>query len=241
MSIRLCAVVTLGETSSDSLVSDVVEALNGAAARVGEIQLSHAGEHLPGSFGAGDLTWDFVASDASALESLKRRAQSQGTGALLGALGEEQVTAARCSFYAAALETIDASVPQPTAFGIKRTNLVRVRPGTPSASIDQWAREVTVLADHVPAIRNWSLSRVCELIGDAPPAVWTHAWEQDFETLEGLTEDYMMSPYHWGHLDGWYDPEVPWSIVEPELAHLFCPARQSVLSWSTRVSEGTTP
>ena len=77
------------------------------------------------------------------------------------------------------------------------------------------------------------MSHVREVIGDSPPVAWTHAWEQDFETLEGLTEDYMMSPYHWGHLDGWYDPEMPWSIIEPELVHLFCAAQQSVLSWTT--------
>ncbi len=88
----------------------------------------------------------------------------------------------------------------------------------------------------MPAIRNWSLSRVVDFVGDAPPRKWTHAWEQDFETLEGLTQDYMMSPYHWGYLDGWYDPEMPWSIIEPELANLFCEARQSVLCWTVGVS-----
>ncbi|MBW2362241.1 MAG: hypothetical protein JRG84_15160 [Deltaproteobacteria bacterium] len=202
MSIRLCAIVTLGKGSDDSLVSEVAETLGGAAGRVDAIEQSHAGVHLPGCVGAGDALGD---------EDLARRAG--------------------CGYSASVLEPFAASASQPAGFGIKRTNLVRIRPGSPSSAVSQWCREVPLLADHVPAIRNWSLSRVVGFVGDPAPVAWTHAWEQDFETIEGLHEDYMLSPYHWGHLDGWYDPEMPWSIVEPELAHLFCPASESVLCW----------
>ncbi|MBW2269248.1 MAG: hypothetical protein JRH16_11775 [Deltaproteobacteria bacterium] len=232
MSIRLCAIVTLGKGSDDSLVSEVAETLGGAAGRVDAIEQSHAGVHLPGCVGAGDLTWDFLVSDAAALEALSREAAEQETWRMLGALGDEDLARrAGCGYSASVLEPFAASASQPAGFGIKRTNLVRIRPGSPSSAVSQWCREVPLLADHVPAIRNWSLSRVVGFVGDPAPVAWTHAWEQDFETIEGLHEDYMLSPYHWGHLDGWYDPEMPWSIVEPELAHLFCPASESVLCW----------
>ena len=49
-------------------------------------------------------------------------------------------------------------------------------------------------------------------------------------TLDGLLGDYMASPYHWGHLDAWYDAENPRHVVDAWLAHVFCPATASVLS-----------
>ena len=64
------------------------------------------------------------------------------------------------------------------------------------------------------------------------PSRWTHHWEQEFETLDGLAVDYMMTPYHWGLVDGWFNPEHPEAVVDVWLAHVFCTATESVLSWS---------
>ena len=70
-----------------------------------------------------------------------------------------------------------------------------------------------------PTIRSWRLSRVAGAAAEA--GRWTHAWEQEYASLDGLTGEYMMNPFHWTTVDAWFDAEVPDHIVEPELAHLF--------------------
>ena len=43
---------------------------------------------------------------------------------------------------------------------------------------------------------------------------------------------YVEHPYHWGYVDTWFDPESPHRVVEPGVAHVYCPASASVLAWS---------
>lgn len=231
MSLRICALVTFVAGASNAIRQQAEDALRQAAEDIDEIDRSHAGLHLPGSVGGGDLTWDLLLPDQHALESLRQR-EKAGAGLRDALFGASPALATSVSaLHAAALEVVSASVRHPETSGIKRTNFVRVLETAPRDRVAQWEREVPRLADHVPAIRNWSLSRVLDFLGDRPPTIWTHAWEQDFETVEGLNEDYMLSPYHWGHLDGWYDLEDPRCIMDPHLAHVYCPSRESVLAW----------
>ena len=44
---------------------------------------------------------------------------------------------------------------------------------------------------------------------------------------------------HWGYVDAWFDPECPKCIVDPALAHVFCPAAESILGWLGEQSETT--
>jgi hypothetical protein len=78
---------------------------------------------------------------------------------------------------------------------------------------------------NIGAIRNWCLSRA-----HGSSKGWTHAWEQDFADLSGLSDDYMNHPIHWSVVDGWFHAEDPRCIVAPALAHVFCRAQRSVLS-----------
>jgi len=71
------------------------------------------------------------------------------------------------------------------------------------------------MPEHISTIRSWRLSRVVD------NSRWTHVWEQEYASLDGLTGEYMTNPYHWTTVDAWFDAEVPEHIVEPELAHLF--------------------
>ena len=41
----------------------------------------------------------------------------------------------------------------------------------------------------------------------------------------------MLSPYHWGLVDGWFDPECPQRVVDTHLAHVYCPAAATILGW----------
>jgi hypothetical protein len=82
---------------------------------------------------------------------------------------------------------------------------------------------------YINAIRNWAYHRVDDefTIG---PRQWTHVWEQEFQELSGLRVDYMVSPYHWGYVDPWFDPESPHRVVQPGVAHVYCPA--ATPSWA---------
>jgi hypothetical protein len=235
MTQRIVATATLPGSLPPGNRARVCEALGALAEAVPELSHSHAGLHIEGSVGGGDLTWDLAVPDEGALDALSRRLDSGGWAGVFTAAApaDREALASIGPIEAWRVESVGSSVPHPELVGIKRTNLVRVLDTAAEDAVARWTREVAFLADCVPAIRNWSLARV-RAIGPTKPRVrWTHAWEQEFEGLEGLLEDYMASPYHWGYLDGWYDAEVPFSIMDPALAHLYCPATQNVLSWTT--------
>ncbi|MCR9095751.1 MAG: Dabb family protein [bacterium] len=233
MTRRIVATATLPDELGAADRQRVCEALERLGGLVSELSHSHAGLHVEGSVGGGDLTWDFAVPDPEALRELTTLLDTEGWAGLFRcAQADERACLARVEQIEGWLvEPVAANVPHADLVGIKRTNLVRVLDDAATDAVDRWQREVPVLADHVPAIRNWSLARVRAIGPTSPRVRWTHVWEQEFETLAGLLEDYMASPYHWGHLDGWYDVEMPHCIMDPDLAHLYCNAKQNVLSW----------
>ena len=123
-------------------------------------------------------------------------------------------------------ERVGGGARMPTiANAIKRTLLLRVRPNTPSEEIEQFERGLLGMPHHIDAIRNWRLSRV-----ESSRQGWTHCWEQEYETLSGLKDDYMNHPYHWAYVDGFFDPEDPRSIVDPEINHVYFEIESSILA-----------
>ncbi|MGW5107030.1 Dabb family protein [Nocardia sp. NPDC004123] len=98
---------------------------------------------------------------------------------------------------------------------IKRTLLLTVRSGTAPDTVARFESDLMAMPAHISAIRSWSLSRV------PGHGRWTHVWEQEFADPDGLNGDYLLHPYHWTHVDRWFDGEIPDSIVEPAIAHLF--------------------
>ncbi|AXQ28328.1 Dabb family protein [Solimonas sp. K1W22B-7] len=103
--------------------------------------------------------------------------------------------------------------------GIYRVLLLSLRPGIPAERQARFEREVLAMPRYIRAIRAWRLARVVQSEGARP---WTHVWEQRYDALEGLAGEYMMHPYHWAHVDRWFDPESPDWIVDPHLCHSFC-------------------
>jgi hypothetical protein len=47
----------------------------------------------------------------------------------------------------------------------------------------------------------------------------------------------MNHPFHWAHVDGWFDPEHPRCIVAPDFVHLFFEIESSVLAATADPSE----
>lgn len=234
MTVRICATASLPPELRAEAREGVCQALAGLADAVAEISHAHAAPHLEGSLGAGDLTWDFAVPDATALGRLRDRVETEGWRGLFDAAppAHAERLGRLSNLEAWRIEPIAQHVTRDDLRGIKRTNLVRVLDAARPEEVGRWSRDVMAFPDHVPAIRNWSLARTHAFGPSRPRVAWTHAWEQEFETLEGLAEDYMASPYHWGYLDGWYDPEMPHCIMDPDLAHLFCDATKNVLGWT---------
>lgn len=172
--------------------------------RVAELESAAVlGKHLPGTVGGGHYTWDGIDDPVPA--SFK------------DVVDVDLVE----------LEAIDGVVADPGFTGeIKRTLLLQVEPDASADSVEAFERDLMAMPDHIPAIVNWALSRVV-----GPPSTrWTHCWEQEYYTLDGLKVDYMMSPHHWGLIDGWFDPEMPRKIVDLNLAHVYHTTDRSVLA-----------
>jgi hypothetical protein len=190
--------------------SSIVDALRALARAVPGLRASHAGVHLPGSvappgMGPGAITWDLVLDgeaphtpgDVLAHESAHRLA---GAVTVAAEVGLEPVATAR------------TDTPPPL---VKRTLLLRVRSDAPADAVARFESDVAEMPEHIATIRSWSLSRT------TGRSRWTHCWEQEFATVEGLTGEYMLHPFHWTTVDAWFDPEVPDHVVDPVLAHCF--------------------
>jgi hypothetical protein len=170
------------------------------------ITASRAEVHLPGvvaprGLGAGALTWE--------CSSERPLADLLAVAAVADALADAEVGAA-VELVPIAARHVEAPGPL-----IKRTLLLRVRAGTPTATVGRFEADLAAMPDHIPTIASWRLSRI------ADGSSWTHAWEQEYASLDGLAGEYMTNPFHWTTVDAWFDAEVPDHIVEPRLAHLF--------------------
>lgn len=161
--------------------------------------------NLPGSWGAGDYTWDSApdARTPANLESLP---------------GVARVDVVRYTPIGGGLRN-----PNLTN-GVKRTLLLRVWPGTEAARVERFEQELLQMPHYMIGIRNWSLGR-CE-----PGSAWTHVWQQEFADAADLLGEYLMHPYHWAWVDRWFDPEHPDRIVDGVLSHAFCPMAGPVLA-----------
>jgi len=179
--------------------------------QLARIESSRAEVHLPGvvappGLGAGAITWECV-TDRSAR----------------GLLGHPAVFEALRG--SAEVETAVTLLPLASGYAetspplVKRTLLLRVRPDASAEARERFEADVAAMPEHISTIRSWRLSRVAGTGDDRER--WTHAWEQEYAALDGLTGEYMTNPYHWTTVDAWFDAEVPGHVGEPELAHLF--------------------
>lgn len=176
-----------------------------AAGRPG-VRTCSASPDLPGSVGGLGMTWDLTAdvTPTAVLPDLPSQAEV-------------------VPLLPVASRAVPLAGPR-----VKRTLLLAVRPGTPPDVVARFEADLTAMPEHISAIRSWALSRV-DTAQPGASTRWTHAWEQEFADVDGLTGEYLLHPYHWGYVDRWFDAEMPDSIVEPDLAHLFRMADGPVL------------
>jgi len=222
--IRQVALLRLREGVSAQRAAALETALTEAASTVASLSHSQVGRHLEGSTSA-DYTWDCAFHGTPpVIEALLAEPS------LAPFFAAEDPDALVAETDALRFEPQATRVPEPGIRDfVKRTLFLRVLDATPAEIRERFEGDLRRMPDYVSTIRNWSLSRSDPGL---QPTRWTHVFEQEFESVEGLMGEYMMSPFHWGYIDGWFDPECPQRIVDTHLAHVFCPAATSILAWS---------
>jgi Stress responsive A/B Barrel Domain len=111
--------------------------------------------------------------------------------------------------------------------GIWRALVFRVIPAGFPDGAAALESQLLLMPKYVPAIRSWALSPVSF---DEGPKHFTHVWEQEFDDVSGLTEDYMVHPIHWGLVDTWFDAESPNYVVDPLLIQVVARINQTIMS-----------
>lgn len=119
-------------------------------------------------------------------------------------------------------------VQSPAITGIQRTLLLHVLDGSDPGEVARFEQQLADMGRYIDTIRNSSLSGVDEVWGGTGRP-WTHVWEQEFASLDGLTGPYMQHAYHWGVVDTWFDPQAPNHLVDTTIVHAMCTLERSIL------------
>lgn len=211
---KLTLAVTFNEGASDAQRAAIAEQLTAIAQKsAGKFFVSPT---LPGVFFGGDLLAHFQFADGAALNA--------ALPAIDAALASDAIALVDRATYAGAANGVAAPGLKN---GVYRTLLLSVAAGASEAALQAFEEDLRSMTRHVPAIRNWQLSRTMSGSGAMP---WTHVWEQEYESIDGLMGPYMMHPCHWGMVDRWFDPEFPEGMINPRIVHTFVAAPESVLA-----------
>jgi hypothetical protein len=174
------------------------------------------GRNLEGSWGAGDFTLDLCLASGAVHANLEA-----ALAQLPGVARVDRLAYRRLGGGQRAMGLKN---------GIWRTLLLRVRPEQAPDLIAALERDLLRMPAYITSIGNWQLSRVCS------QSPWTHVWQQEFASVEGLLGEYLTHPFHWGWVDRWFDPEFPEWTVET-IAHAFCAQATSLLTLPTNSKE----
>ena len=225
--IRQVAMLHLREGADGDAVEAFERAMIDAHEELPGATHSHLGRHMEGTVGGGDYTWDLLFDEAPEGDAAALVAASPALAPYFGGDGPEAVVA---QIDAVRFARQYHELPEPGIRDcVKRTLFLRVEEGAEAEALARFERELRGMPRYIASIRNWACSRTDPAL---QPTHWTHVWEQEYQTVDGLRVDYMVSPYHWGVVDGWFDAERPQRIVSPVLAHVYCPAASSILRWT---------
>jgi hypothetical protein len=221
---RRIALLHLDPAAADADRSALEGDLDDVANRVPGVTHAHLGRHLEGTVGGGDYTWDLTFADAGSCPSWDDQLALGGHTGLF----DRMIKRVDCVQFPSTLVTV---VDPDMADLVKRTLLLEVSREASAEQVARFDHILTGMPKYIPAIRNWAYHRVDD-VAPVGPRRWTHVWEQEYQDISGLRVDYMVSPYHWGFVDGWFDAESPHHIVEQGVAHVFCPSAGSILAWT---------
>lgn len=203
---------TFVEGASAQALDDWLGAARAVEHEHSAVLSSDVGLDLPDSFGGGDATWELSTTAPLDEIPVARALLTPGTGPLAGCVR-------------LALRPIRTGLDPFLGPRFKRTLLLTVQPGTEPSVVERFEVSLAGMAEHIPEIRSWSLSRVDR---ERSTADWTHVWEQEFADLAGFRA-YMRADYHVTAVERWFDREIPGSIVQSTVANLLRPANGPVL------------
>ena len=220
---RRIALLHLQPHSSADDVELLERELRDVAGRVPGLTHAHLGRHFPNTVGGGDYTWDLAFVDR---EQCPRWLDQLRVADHADLFAKVVARTDAVQFASTNVHVADATI----ADFVKRTLFLEVDRSTSPDKALEFDRVLTGMPRYIDAIHNWAFHRVEDdfTIG---PRRWTHVWEQEFRDLSGLRVDYMISPYHWGYVDTWFDPESPHRVVAPGVAHVYCRAETTILGW----------
>ena len=214
---KLTKLITLTPDADRAKYTDAAKA---AATPMPEIKRMLLQPTLPGVYNGGDFIWHMQFQDAAAYRACIGKPAWKDIEALLGGKDVANVESA-------AYEGGPSGVKQPgLTGGVYRVLFLSVKAGTPAEKVTQFETETRAMPDYIAAIRNWQLSTISEAGGMRK---WSHVWEQEYADISGLHGPYMMHPYHWGHIDRWFNPECADWIVDTYLCHTFCALETGVI------------
>ncbi len=220
--IRTTAFVHLNPDAAPTRVDELIDAASRAAEATGAIA-ADASRVTSNAFRAGDVMLLGAFADQPALE---HALSSAHVTEILRPLLAEVAAHVEAVRYTQGETTIRESG---LTNGIHRSLLIHVHPDTDPVLVERFERELAAMPHYIDAIRNSSLSRIAAMRASLGPE-YTHVWEQEFATLDGLTGPYMQHAYHWSVIDPWFDVQAPVHVVDPELIHSSCELRRSILA-----------
>lgn len=198
-----------GDTATDA--ANIVEMLDGIGTRLPKVRAARAGLTLPRALNGGQVLWRLsFASEQDCWSCVESPAWRTSIAPVLAA--ERGVIVDRVEY---SMDFCDVS-PGRDRGGIWRCLVLAVDPRAALCDVRQLEVDLMLMPAHVTSIRNWALGRARYSDGRRR---WTHVWEQEFDSIEGLEGEYMTNPIHWGVVDRWFDPECPERIVDPHLIH----------------------
>jgi Stress responsive A/B Barrel Domain len=204
VSLRLITLPPEREMEKDTLISGLEEV---AAAAAGVRSSWIAPVSALAVINAGHVVWRM--SFATEREALAMTQDPAWRGTIAGLLGDAQVSHIGYR--------VTRRAVRPAKGGIWRALVFRVMPHGFPQGAKALEDGLLMLPRHVSTIRSWALSPVAVCEG---PKAFTHVWEQEFDSLEGLTGEYMTHPVHWGIADAFFDAECPEYIVDPHLVQV---------------------
>ncbi|WP_380879271.1 stress responsive protein [Sphingomonas sp. DBB INV C78] len=184
----------------------------GDAARHAAVRGATIQPTLPGVYNGGDLICRLAFDDRAALTAAA--AGDQWAGIEEGLADSSLVASLERVEYEGGLAGGSSD-----GTGLYRVALFCANMNPNEERLGTFARQTASMPRYIKAIRRWQVSEAAKASGLRP---WTHVWEQEYDSIEGLNGPYMMHPAHWAHVERWFDTEYPDHLVDRVLVHTFC-------------------
>jgi hypothetical protein len=188
--------------------SHLVEALRKAVSQLAGVKKSWIAQAMPAvSLNAGHLVWRMTF--ASEREALHAPLLPSWRETIAPLLADTQISGVGYR--------VTRSAGTRGGRGIWRALIFRIIPEGFPHSAKQLEEGLLLFPKYIRTIRSWALSAVATVEG---PKTFTHVWEQEFDSLDGFTGEYMQHPLHWGLIDSYFDAEYPQYVADPYLVQV---------------------